>query len=76
MEMNLAMVIRRGLLLVVMCASCGMVYPGAVAQNTTVSPVAPKRQEVERVVQEAYDKFKGDTGGKNADYIPYLAHVD
>jgi len=28
------------------------------------------------VVREAYDKFKGDTGGKNADYIPYLAQVD
>ena len=27
-------------------------------------------------VQQAYDKFKTDTRGKNADYIPYLAHVD
>jgi glutaminase len=27
-------------------------------------------------VKEAYEKFKNDTGGKNADYIPYLAHVD
>jgi len=31
---------------------------------------------VEAVVREAYDKFRGDTGGKNADYIPYLAQVD
>jgi glutaminase len=31
---------------------------------------------VESVVKEAYEKFKGDTNGKNADYIPYLAHVD
>jgi len=31
---------------------------------------------VESVVREAYEKFKGDTNGKNADYIPYLAHVD
>ena len=28
------------------------------------------------VVNEAYAKVKSDTGGKNADYIPYLAEVD
>src|SRR5262245_57531150 len=40
------------------------------------SPVAPNRAAVEAVVKEAYEKFKSDTGGKNADYIPYLAQVD
>jgi glutaminase len=40
------------------------------------SPVAPRREAVEAVVREAYDKFRSDTNGKNADYIPYLAHVD
>ncbi len=40
------------------------------------SPVAPRREQVESVVREAYEKFKGDTSGKNADYIPYLAQVD
>ena len=40
------------------------------------SPVAPNRAQVEAVVREAFDKFKNDTGGKNADYIPYLAQVD
>ena len=40
------------------------------------SPVAPPRAQVEAVVREAYEKFKSDTSGKNADYIPYLAHVD
>lgn len=40
------------------------------------SPVAPRREVVEAVVHEAYDKFRTDTGGKNADYIPYLAQVD
>ena len=40
------------------------------------SPVAPNRTQVEAVVREAYDKFKNDPGGKNADYIPYLAKVD
>ena len=47
----------------------------AFAQNKR-SPVAPNRERVEAIVREAYEKFKGDTGGKNADYIPYLAHVD
>ncbi|MGA3211115.1 MAG: glutaminase A [Terriglobales bacterium] len=41
-----------------------------------VSPVAPRRELVESVVKEAYEKFKNDTNGKNADYIPYLAKVD
>src|SRR5690348_9520997 len=41
-----------------------------------VSPVAPRKQVVEAVVREAYEKFKNDTAGKNADYIPYLAQVD
>jgi glutaminase len=40
------------------------------------SPVAPTREQVEAVVREAYNKFKTDTRGKNADYIPELAHVD
>jgi glutaminase len=31
---------------------------------------------VESVVREAYEKFRGDARGKNADYIPYLAQVD
>jgi glutaminase len=43
-------------------------------QNT--SPVAPTRAQMEAVVREAYEKFKSDSGGKNADYIPYLAQVD
>jgi glutaminase len=40
------------------------------------SPVAPRRQMVESIVREAYEKFKNDSSGKNADYIPYLAQVD
>ena len=40
------------------------------------SPVAPRRELVEAVVREAYNKFKTETNGKNADYIPYLAQVD
>jgi glutaminase len=47
-----------------------------VSAQTARSPVAPRREVVESVVREAYDKFKTDTNGKNADYIPYLAQVD
>ena len=50
------------------------VYRPARAQQS--SPVAPKREQVQAAVREAYEKFKGDTGGKNADYIPVLAQVD
>src|ERR1044072_3154313 len=46
----------------------------ALGQKT--SPVAPARAQVEAVVREACEKVKSDTSGKNADYIPYLAHVD
>ncbi|HKO97573.1 MAG TPA: glutaminase A [Pyrinomonadaceae bacterium] len=46
------------------------------ALGQKVSPVAPNRAQVEAVVREAYEKFKNDPGGKNADYIPYLAQVD
>src|SRR6201993_3254160 len=44
--------------------------------QTRRSPVAPNRERVEAVVREAYVKFRSDTTGKNADYIPYLAQVD
>jgi glutaminase len=50
--------------------------PAITAQSKATSPVAPRREQVEAVVKEAYEKFKGDTSGKNADYIPYLAQVD
>jgi glutaminase len=46
------------------------------AQSTRTSPVAPRRDVVTAIVQEAYDKFKNENKGKNADYIPYLAQVD
>lgn len=34
------------------------------------------KQQVIDVVNEAYDKFKNEATGKNADYIPYLANID
>ena len=30
---------------------------------------------VREAVQQAYERCKNETGGKNADYIPYLAKV-
>jgi glutaminase len=50
--------------------------PILVSAQTARSPVAPRRELVESVVRDAYDKFKNDSNGKNADYIPYLAKVD
>src|SRR5436190_23323091 len=40
------------------------------------SPVAPREEVLKAAVNDAYQKFKSDGTGKNADYIPYLAHVD
>lgn len=31
--------------------------------------------QIKEVAQEAYEMFKTNTGGKNADYIPYLANL-
>src|ERR1044072_506379 len=49
-------------------------YRPALAQQA--SPVAPTRAQAQMVVTEAYEKFKNEMGGKNADYIPVLAQVD
>lgn len=51
-------------------------FPIAMSAQAARSPVAPRRELVEAVVREAYAKFKDDSNGKNADYIPYLAKVD
>jgi glutaminase len=50
--------------------------PGALSAQDRRSPVAPRTEQVQAVINEAYEKFKSDTSGKNADYIPYLAQVD
>jgi glutaminase len=46
------------------------------ALGQTKSPVAPTEQAYNAIVKEAYDNFKNDTSGKNADYIPALAQVN
>jgi glutaminase len=52
------------------------VLPMSAQAQAPRSPVAPRREVVAAVVKDAYDKFKNETRGKNADYIPYLAQVD
>jgi glutaminase len=56
--------------------------PSAFTQGATQaaagvrSPVAPTKEQVQAAVNEAYEKFKNNTEGKNADYIPELSKVD
>ena len=68
---------RTPVVLLIVAVIASVVFPiRVVAQGGRTSPVAPRREVVAAVVQEAYDKFKNDNKGKNADYIPYLAQVD
>jgi hypothetical protein len=64
---------RVRMVLVVAFAPALDLVPASVLAQEKRSPVAPGRERVEAVVREAYDKFRSDTSGKNADYIPYLA---
>jgi Glutaminase len=48
----------------------------AAAPARGAQAVSPRQQQVRTAVDEAYAKYKGDTKGKNADYIPYLAQVN
>ncbi len=75
---------------VVLIASLA-VFTGCTQAQTTVEPptrpattssgafltssMTPSAADLQRVVDEAYAKFKDDHSGKNADYIPYLASV-
>jgi glutaminase len=68
---------RTPVVVVIVAVIASVVLPFQVAaQSGRTSPVAPRHEVVAAVVQDAYDKFKNDKGGKNADYIPYLAQVD
>ncbi|MBO0720439.1 MAG: glutaminase A [Blastocatellia bacterium] len=49
---------------------------GPLAAQVRRSPVAPRTEQVQAVINDAYERFKNEAGGKNADYIPYLAQVD
>jgi glutaminase len=68
---------RTPVVVLIVAVIASVVLPFQVAaQSGRTSPVAPRHEVVAAVVQDAYDKFKNDKGGKNADYIPYLAQVD
>jgi glutaminase len=54
----------------------GQAAPAAAVPAGKTSPVAPSKEQVQAIVNEAYNKYKGDARGKNADYIPELAKVD
>lgn len=61
--------------LIAVLVAASLLASPALAQKQA-SPVAPTREQAKAVVTEAYEKFKSDSGGKNADYIPALAQVD
>ena len=67
---------RVSVLFLVLVIATSVVPVPLSAQGGNVSPVAPRKELVASVVREAYDKFRSDTSGKNADYIPALAEVD
>jgi glutaminase len=76
-RMRSLLVLSAALAQSVMCMPAGaQAAPATQAPSTNVSPVAPRKEQVQAIVQEAYDKYRGDTRGKNADYIPELAKVD
>ena len=60
----------------IVVAQPALAQAATASKAANVSPVAPRKQQVQAIVDEAYTKFKGDTRGKNADYIPVLAQVN
>jgi glutaminase len=52
------------------------IYGQSLTGSANRSAVAPTSDLVKRSVDEAYTRYRSDTAGKNADYIPYLAQVD
>jgi len=60
------------LALIIGCLSAPLLAESAGKSSTG----AEKTQDIEKVLKDAHAKFKGDQGGKNADYIPALAEVD
>jgi glutaminase len=67
---------RCGALLIAVYLPCIGICAAPAHSQANKSPVAPNTARVEAAVREAYEKFRNDTNGKNADYIPYLAQVD
>jgi len=53
-----------------------MVFVVVLVINTSLFSAELSKEYVNKVLKEAYNKYKGDVGGKNADYIKALAIVD
>jgi glutaminase len=63
---------RAALMLVVVLA---IALPAKLLARDIKAGAQLDKETLQRVVNEAYEKFKDDKTGKNADYIPYLASV-
>jgi glutaminase len=61
------------LALIAVCSYAPATLGQAKAQR---SPIAPTKEQIQAVINDAYAQFKANTEGKNADYIPALAQVD
>ncbi len=53
-----------------------LALPLSINAQVGKSPVAPDYKHLEQILNEAYNKFKVETSGAPADYIPELANVD
>jgi len=63
-------------LLLAVIAICSYAPAGRAQATAQRSPVAPTKEQIQAVIDDAYAQFKNNTEGKNADYIPVLAQVD
>ena len=68
--MKINQAVQRRLGLAVLALLLALLPMAAVAQTDM-----PSSETLEKIAKEAYAKFKSDTSGKNADYIPALAQV-
>ena len=78
--------LRKGMMgLSIICASLVLVgtAPAQAKGPVTIPEIKAERKQgtltqarINAVLKEAYEKFKNDQGGKNADYIKALAEVD
>lgn len=73
---NYTRVCRKAAILSVAAILAISIYGQSRTGSANRSAVAPRSDLVKRSVDEAYARYRSDTTGKNADYIPYLAQVD
>src|ERR1043165_2091388 len=76
MQIRKANVAAAGLAVTLLAAAAFTIRTSGQSTVSRRSPVAPREEQVKTVVTEAYNLYKGNNEGKNADYIPALAKVD